>query len=65
MRYRLRTLLIILALGPPLVASILGAFIEHGWEALERYSLLLVTIWAFSFLALIIWDWQRGRQHIF
>ena len=55
-RYKLHTLLIVVAIGPPLFATILGAVLEHGWEAIERHCLLLVTIWAFSLIALILWD---------
>jgi hypothetical protein len=43
-RYKLRTLLIVLAVGPPVLAAILGTVIEYGWETIERHGLLLVSI---------------------
>jgi hypothetical protein len=56
MRYRLRTLLIVLALGPPLLA---GGYLVHNsmlfWivvAAVVWVLILVAMVWAFVFLCL-------------
>jgi hypothetical protein len=61
MRYRLRTLLILLVVLPPVAALVFGATVDGSLETIERRSLFLITLWFGSIVATIFFDWQRGR----
>ncbi len=65
MRYRLRTLLIVLAIGPPVLAAIIWAFVEFDGAMLPVYAAVLGI--AGTTLALTFWflRWARTvQEHI-
>jgi len=53
MRYRLRTLLIVLALGPPALAG--AWFLTGAWEFWFACRIAGIVILAFAFVAALIW----------
>jgi len=61
MRYKLRTLLILLAVLPPVAALVFGATVDDTLETVEWRSLFFIGIWFASVIAIILYDWQRGR----
>ena len=40
MRYRLRTLMIVLALGPPMLAGLIWLGWQHYWVALVEFGVM-------------------------
>ena len=63
-RYKLRTLLILLAVLPPVAALVFGATVDDSLEAVERRSLFFIGLWFASMVAVIFLDWQRGRADL-
>jgi hypothetical protein len=62
MRYRLRTLLILLAVGPPVLGWILGARYDEDLAVVERRGLVLAVIWAIAVVVLVLWDWRAQSR---
>jgi hypothetical protein len=62
MRYHLRSLLIVLALGPPVLALVLGTAIDGSLEVVERRSLILVSLWVIVITAMIFVDWRHNAH---
>jgi quinol-cytochrome oxidoreductase complex cytochrome b subunit len=62
MRYRLRTLLIVLALGPPVLALVLGAAIDESLEVVERRSPILMSLLVVAITAMIFVDWRKNAH---
>ncbi len=59
MRFRLRTLLILLLIGPPMLAVALGVAVDTTVEVMERRSVFLISVWVISLTAIIFFDWRR------
>ncbi len=64
MRYRLRTLVVLTAIGPPLLAVVLGATVDGSIETLERRMHFLVSVWLVVVVAMIVLDWQHSGRHL-
>jgi hypothetical protein len=60
-RYKLRTLLILLAIGPPMLAYLLGEAVDFA--TMERRIEFCITVWFALIVTIIFWDWQRNRGH--
>jgi hypothetical protein len=63
-RYRLRTLLILLAVGPPVLGWLLGATVEGAAEVIERRLVSLSIFWVAGITTMIVWDWHRSRHRV-
>ena len=61
MRFRLRTLLILLAVLPPVIALVLGETVDFA--TMERRIEFFVTVWFALIVTIIVVDWQRNRGH--
>jgi hypothetical protein len=59
MRYRVRTLLILMAVVPPLLGWLLGA-----GEVIEQRLVSLTVVWVAGIFTMIVWDWHRSRHHV-
>jgi len=59
MRFRLRTLLILLAVLPPVIAYVLGETVDFA--TMERRIEFFVTVWFALIVTIIVVDWQRNR----
>jgi hypothetical protein len=62
LRYKLRTLLIVLALGPPVLALVLGAAVDGSLEVVERRSFVLVPLWVIVTATMIFLDWRHNAH---
>jgi len=56
-RYKLRTLLIVLALGPLIIGWYLSP--PTTYELVERLLCRLAMVYVLGIVAFVFWDWRR------
>ena len=59
MRYRLRTLLIVLTLGPPIIGWYLSPKASTPYELVEGLVCRLAMLYVLGIVAFVFWDWRR------
>ena len=62
MRFRLRTLMIVMAVAPPLLGWLLSTTVDGAFGIIEGYLTRFIILYVAGITAMIFWDWHRNRS---